>query len=89
MASKDTEEDMQDLIKTIKELETYKKEKYEKIPIKPLLTGRDIMEIFGLPEGPQIGKIKKSLEDAQMEGIVKTKEDAVQFIKKFISQTQN
>jgi poly(A) polymerase len=89
MASKDTEEDMQDLIKTIKELETYKKEKYEKIPIKPLLTGRDIMEILGLPEGPQIGKIKKSLEDAQMEGIVKTKEDAVQFIKKFISQTQN
>lgn len=89
IASGDTQQDMEDLIKTIKELETYKKEKYEKIPIKSLLTGREIMEIFGLPEGPQIGKIKKSLENAQMEGIVKTKEDAIKFVRDLISQSQN
>ncbi|SNZ12276.1 HD domain-containing protein [Hydrogenobacter hydrogenophilus] len=89
IASKDTEEDMQDLIKTIKELETYRKEKYEKIPIKSLLTGREIMEIFRLPEGPKIGEIKRALEQAQLNGIVKTKEDAIKFVKNFISQTQN
>ncbi len=89
MASGDSPQEMQDLLNTIKDLETYRKEKYEKIPIKPLLSGREIMDIFGIPEGPQIGEIKRALEEAQLSGVVKTREEAIEFVKSFISQTQN
>ena len=47
----------------------------------PLLSGKEIMKILDLKPSPKVGKIKEMLLMAQIEGIVKTKHQAVQFIK--------
>ena len=54
-----------------------KKEFYEK----PILSGYEIMDILNIKPGPQVGKIIRMLLDAQAEGKVKTKEEAIRFIK--------
>jgi len=43
----------------------------------PLLDGNDIMRIFGFSEGKEVGIIKESLLEAQLEGAISTKDDAV------------
>ncbi len=50
----------------------------------PLLTGKEIMEILNLKPSPKVGEIKEMLLKAQLEGIVKTKEQAVSFIKSVV-----
>lgn len=45
-----------------------------------LLTGAQIMEITGLPEGPRIGELKEALLEAQVEGLVRTRVDAERFV---------
>ncbi len=55
----------------------YKKEIVEE----PLLTGKEIMDILGLKPSPKVGEIKSMLIKAQIEGIVKTKEQAINFVK--------
>lgn len=54
--------------------------------IKPprLVTGHDIMEL-GVPEGPEVGRILRAVEDAQLEGQLKTKEEAIEFAKNYIA----
>ncbi len=81
IGSNDQEKELRDLLEVIHDLYLYKKNKYSQIPIESLLNGKEIMEILGIPQGPTIGKLKKSLEQAQLEGYVKTKEEAVKFIK--------
>ncbi len=55
----------------------YKKEIVEE----PLLTGKEIMDILGLKPSPKVGGIKNMLIKAQIEGIVKTKEQAINFVR--------
>lgn len=47
----------------------------------PLLRGSDVMEILGIPEGVIIGRVLKRLAEAEAEGIVKNKGEAIEFIK--------
>ncbi len=49
---------------------------------KPLINGHAIMEILGLPPGPEVGRSLNALLEAQEEGEVKDKEEAVMFIRK-------
>ncbi len=44
----------------------------------PLATGRDIMEHLNIPSGPAVGRIKGLVREAQAEGQVITREDALQ-----------
>lgn len=53
----------------------------EEIRPKRLLTGDDLIAL-GYSPGPPFAKILTAVEDAQLEGKVKTKEAAVQFVKK-------
>jgi poly(A) polymerase len=80
-ASGDDQEEISWLLKTIHELEDFRKRELSKIPTKPLLSGYEIMEILGIGPGPKVGEIKRALEQAQWEGIVKTKEEAINFVK--------
>lgn len=57
-------------------------EEQKKPKFKPLLTGRDLIYELKLKQGPKIGKLLKALEDAQLEGKIKTKEQALKFAKK-------
>ncbi len=47
---------------------------------KPLLNGYEIMELLGLKPGPKVGEIIRRLLDAQTEGLIKSKEEAIRFL---------
>jgi tRNA nucleotidyltransferase/poly(A) polymerase len=42
---------------------------------KPFLTGNDLIQM-GIPQGPRIGEILRQIEDAQLEGVVTTEDQA-------------
>ncbi|WP_340690909.1 HDIG domain-containing metalloprotein [Hydrogenobacter thermophilus] len=89
IGSGDSKEEIDDLLKTIKELARYKRERYDKLPTKALLSGREIMDILGIPEGPMVGYVKRALEEAQIEGAVRTKEEAIEFVKNITFPAQS
>jgi hypothetical protein len=45
----------------------------------PLVSGRDLMERFGLREGPLIGEILGQVEDARLEGRLHDREAALEY----------
>ncbi|GAI65798.1 unnamed protein product, partial [marine sediment metagenome] len=51
---------------------------------KRLITGYDLIEQFGLEPGPDFKTILEAVEKAYIEGIVKNKNQALQFVKKII-----
>jgi len=59
-----------------KKLEEFKE---EEIKPKPILTGYDLIEMGYIP-GPIFSEILESLEEAQLEGTVKDKEEAKKFV---------
>ena len=52
-------------------------------PLPKILSGTEIMQILGIKQSPVLGKIIKELKEAQINGDVVTKEDAVEFVKRF------
>jgi len=83
IGSGDQEVEIKKLLETIHDLVSFKREKLSKVPIEALLDGREIMQTLGIAQGPLVGKLKKALEEAQFEGKVKTKEEALEFIKAY------
>jgi putative nucleotidyltransferase with HDIG domain len=57
-------------------------EKPEEVKPQALLNGRDLMEIFGMEPGPQIGALLEALWEAQAVGEVGDREQAVEFVRK-------
>ncbi|MBI3261163.1 CCA tRNA nucleotidyltransferase [Candidatus Berkelbacteria bacterium] len=51
-------------------------------PPPKLIDGNDLMKEFKLKPGPRLGELLKLVEDAVWEGVVKTKEEALQYVKK-------
>lgn len=49
-----------------------------------LLTGDDLIEVFGLTPGPQFGHILSELELVRVEGHVKSREDALAWTRQFL-----
>ncbi len=49
--------------------------------LKLFLNGQDVMEIFNLKPGPKVGQLLKILEEAQLNGFVKTKNQATSYLK--------
>jgi len=47
--------------------------------IKPMLTGEEIASIAGIEPGPELGRIKRALLEAQIRGEVGTREEAERF----------
>ena len=58
----------------------YYRGEYSVLKARPLLNGKDVMEILGCPPGPHVGKALNMLMDARADGILKTKEDAINYI---------
>lgn len=50
----------------------------------PLLMGRDLIENFNLKPGPLFGEILSKVQMAYEEGKIKTKQEALKFVKKYI-----
>ena len=51
---------------------------------RPILDGHDLVRL-GVPQGPQVGELLKSLLNARLEGYVKTREDEGDFVRRRIS----
>ena len=49
-------------------------------PLPKLLDGIEIMEIKGIKQSPELGKIINALKEAQLNGDIVTKEDAIDFV---------
>jgi len=50
----------------------------------PLLTGRDLIDQFGLKQGPAIGRLLVALQEAQATGQVTTREHAEQWVRRAV-----
>jgi poly(A) polymerase len=60
--------------------------KFDCIHREPVLNGRDIINLFNIKPGPQVGLLKRALWDAQFEGIVTNKEEAIAFIQVLLDE---
>lgn len=69
-----------------KDYSQFKSEKLLTTSLSPLLTGNEIMEIFHLKAGPEIGKYLQIIHEEQLEGKIKTKKEAIDFLSKAIFQ---
>lgn len=49
-------------------------------PLPKLLDGKEIMDLKGIKQSPELGKIIKSLQEAQLNGEVNTREEAVSYV---------
>jgi len=49
-----------------------------------LVTGKDLLDHFGLSPGPRFAELLRAVEDAQLEGRVETREQALAFIAKML-----
>lgn len=58
----------------------------EQIRPEPLLTGHDLIAA-GYPAGPRFKNMLSELEDAQLEGVVKTKDEAREFVRQRFGAT--
>lgn len=55
----------------------------EQVRPKPLISGHDLMAL-GLPEGPGIGQMLRSVEEKQLEGELKTRDEALAWVRQNI-----
>jgi poly(A) polymerase len=75
------EEDMATLFS---EVETAYRQTIQPALEKRLLTGNDLIAVFGLEPGPEFKEIFDSLENAQVEGEVQDKEQALDWVKNYL-----
>lgn len=62
-------------------LEKYREFKESKKPLPKLLSGNEIMELFAIKPGPELGEIINKLKESQLDGEITTRDDAINFIK--------
>jgi poly(A) polymerase len=62
-------------------------EEFKALPPPPLklVTGKDLIAL-GLKPGPRFSEIIRSVEDSILEGTVKTREEALEFVKSQLSK---
>ena len=51
-----------------------------------LLNGYDLIKEFGMQPGPEIGKVLETLREAQAAGEISTKQEAMDFVKRFLKE---
>jgi putative nucleotidyltransferase with HDIG domain len=52
----------------------------------PVLTGRDLMDAFGLSEGPLIGRLLSALREAQAMGVVTSRAEAEEWVRRKLGE---
>ncbi len=55
----------------------------------PLLNGTEVMQALGLQPGPRIGQLLQTLQEAQVMGQVRTREEALNFLQQVIVSTSS
>lgn len=70
-----------DLLRNVKEIKDELEEELEKQALKRLITGYDVMNL-GIEPGPIISEIIEEIENVQLEGIIKTREQALTYLER-------
>jgi poly(A) polymerase len=73
--------DLQRIKEVAEELLRYYREEFSLKPLRPLLNGRDIMEAMKLSPGEEVGKLLELVREAEIRGTVRTKREALEFLK--------
>jgi putative nucleotidyltransferase with HDIG domain len=62
-------------------LDSYFRKSDELVSPPPLLTGKDVMALLGLEPGPRVGDMLEAVREAQAEGQVRTREEALELLR--------
>jgi len=54
-----------------------------------LITGKELINLLGIPVGPQVSYLLDKIHQAQVRDEVKTKEEAIELAKKLVSKEEN
>ncbi len=79
----DRTEDLFDNLRFLREL-IEENHQVEERTSQLLLDGNDLIEIFSLDEGPEIGKLLAKIEAAQAQGKINNRQEAIDYIKNII-----
>jgi hypothetical protein len=60
-------------------LRVFKEDLQPRLKEPPLISGRDLMERFGLDPGPLVGEILEQVEEARLEGRIRHREAALEY----------
>lgn len=60
-------------------LRVFKEDLQPRLKEPPLISGRDLMERFGLDPGPLVGEILEQVEEARLEGRIRHREGALEY----------
>lgn len=78
-----TDEMVETNLANLDKLQNFYLEKKDTVVIKKLLNGNEIMQVLKIKAGPQLGEIIDKLNEAQLNGEITTKDEALAFVKKF------
>jgi len=72
------------------ELLQHKQEEFSHIPLipQPLISGKDLIHLGACP-GPAFGKILQAIKDAQLENVITTKEEALNWLAEHYPEIKN
>jgi len=73
--------DLKKIKEVAEELLRYYFEEFLPKPPRPLLDGREIMQALGIPSGEEVGRLLEQLREAEITGGVRTREEALEFLK--------
>jgi len=62
-------------------LEAWWEQAEEKVSPPALLNGRDLMEVFSLSPGPEIGRLLEEIREAQATGEIKERSEALEYVR--------
>ena len=54
----------------------------------PLITGHDLINVFGLKPSPQLGKILSNVEELRLSKQINTKSDALKFVQDYLNSKE-
>ncbi len=63
-------------------LESYYRKPQEVVDPPRLVTGQDVMSELGLAPGPRVGELLETVREAQVEGQLQTREEALEFLRR-------
>lgn len=66
-------------------LERYDESRKQENILPKLLSGHEIMEVFGMPRGKKVGEMVSVMKEAQINGEIATREEALTFLKGYLS----
>ncbi len=79
-----TDEMVENNIKNLNRLLNFYFDKINELaPLPKLLDGNEVMELLKIKQSPKLGKILSALYEAQLDGDINTKDEAIKFVKNY------